>query len=41
MARRAVLFQQINTGHQAMRALIASEAIAKTRKYVTIDSSVS
>ena len=32
MERRAQLYEQINAGHSAMRAIIASEAIAKSRK---------
>ena len=32
LAARATLIDQILTGHRATRALIASEAIAKTRK---------
>ena len=32
MQRRAQLYLQINAGHDAMRAIITSEAIAKSRK---------
>ena len=32
MQRRAQLYVQINAGHIAMRAILSSEAIAKSRK---------